>query len=114
MTTDKLGNAEIFDVEVVNRTAVELEADTVVCQCYLAWTCSNEVGVPRIIRVRMRCPQQVLQWLSECNGDERFISEWFDDIMRGYAAEEIRRWPPEWASAAPMPLGDGINWEQGI
>jgi len=114
MTVEKFGNAEIFDVEVVNRTAVELEADTVVSQLYLAWTGSDNVTVPRVIRVRMRCPQQVLQWLSECNGDERFIGEWFDDIMRGYASEEIRKWPADWASAMPMPLGGGIDWEMSV
>lgn len=111
---ERLGNAEIFDVEVANRTAVDLEADRVICQIYLAWTCSDKVGTPRAIRVRMRCPQRCLQWLSECNGDERFISEWFDDIMRGYAVQEIRSWPDEWASAAPMAVSDGINWESAV
>lgn len=108
---EKYGNAEIFDVEVINRTSVEMEFDATIKQIYLAWTWS--VDIPRVIRVTMRCPQQCLQWLSECNGNEKFIEEWFDEIMRGYAAEEIRSWEEEWVSAVPMPLCT-INWESAV
>lgn len=111
---ERFGNAEMFDVEVVDRTVVELKSDTVVSQLYLAWKCPSKASRPRVIRVRMRCPQLCLQWLSECNGDDRFISEWFDAIMRRYAAEEIGRWPMKWRSAEPMALGDGINWESAV
>ena len=109
---EKFGDADIYDVEVPNSAGTRTLHTVPVTQLYLAWSLFV-TGPPRIIRVKMRCPESCLQWMSQSGGDPNIIDRWFDGIMRGYASQLIRTWEDKWATAVPIPYADeNVNWER--